>query len=113
MKKIVIEIDDVVYKEITSHTDKYYSFVYLSLDQLRRLDNAIRIGKVIREKEFHKHKCKECKWLSDHKKKIGYECINPIKPFRRSSTAKYKYTSTPACSLFEAKGDNDGADKTN
>jgi len=109
--KIQIEINDGVYKEIASHTDKSYSFVYLSLYELKELDNAIRNGKVIREKEFHNHKCKECKWLSDHKKSIGYECINPIKPFRRSNTAKYKYTSTRACSLFEAKGDSDGSNE--
>ncbi len=45
--ELVIKIPDEVYKEIASHTDEDYSFVYLDLDQLEKLDNAIRNGTLL------------------------------------------------------------------
>ena len=83
--KLVIEIDEEVYKEIASHTDKYYSFVYLSLDQLRRLDNAIRYGRPL-EDYLYPHQDKHIdEWLegarkngqfiSEHMKRNCADCI--------------------------------------
>ena len=50
--KLVIEIDEETYKEIASHTDKSYSFVYLGLAELKTLDEAIRNGRPLEDYLF-------------------------------------------------------------
>lgn len=46
-----------------------------------------------------KYHCKDCDWLGEEKKSIGYRCGNKNRKMRESrwGTNEYKYPSCPAC----------------
>lgn len=49
-------------------------------------------------------KCRDCIYMSDEKTKIGQRCINPDKVWQ-TRTAMWKYPTTPACKMAEARPD--------
>jgi len=46
--------------------------------------------------------CRDCGFFSEEKCVLGHKCNCPDKRFR-STTAMWKYTSTPACKKFKEK----------
>lgn len=47
-------------------------------------------------------RCGDCKYLDDKKTIIGYRCSRPNWTFR-TTTAMFKYATTPGCKAFEEK----------
>lgn len=56
-----------------------------------------------RKKRPEKKKCKDCKWLSAEKNKLGMKCTCPDKGFG-TPLAMWKQRSNTACRHFEEKG---------
>ena len=86
--ELVIKIPEEEYKEIASHTDEDYSFVYLNLDQLRRLDNAIRKGTplpkghgdLIDRKELKKEVHTTTEWNGDVHRIVYEASVDDARP---------------------------------
>lgn len=74
--------------------------------ELPHITNAIANGIPLEQEPSgetkNRHKCNQCKYLSDEKCTIGRKCIHPTKLFH-TSTACWKYPSCKACKLFEEK----------
>ncbi len=79
----------------------------MTAEELRKEARKLgyKIVKVNPPRVAQYQRCKDCKWLDMNSHcSIGYECIHPTREFR-TKTAKWKYSHTKACRLFERKED--------
>lgn len=52
-------------------------------------------------------KCKDCIYLSEEQRSIGYRCVHPDKNFK-NDTASFKSRSAKACKKFILKENQNG-----
>jgi hypothetical protein len=102
------ELDKAMNEAINNGKGEYTALKNLAVcyGRLKMLGDVIRFMKVTElgmAKEYHDHKCRDCKWLSNEKSCIGRKCVNPDRKWK-TTTAMWHQPSTKACKAFEEKG---------
>lgn len=102
------ELDKAMQEAINKHEGEYTALKNLAVcyGRLKMLGDVIHFMKVTElgmVKEYHDHKCRDCKWLSNEKSCIGRKCVNPDRKWK-TTTAMWHQPSAKACKTFEEKG---------